>query len=315
MLDKVISKKYCCPACKEKLNFLLDGKIICKLCSVEYPRLHGCPVLLSQDNKIFSLSEYTKSASQQLKQRSKLTKIAPQISVNLASRRVLNHFGSLFPSNEAVFVLVVGGGQQRQWLDKWMEPYHNIQLVYCDIDINAFVDCYCDAHELPFSDQVFDGVITTAVLEHVLYPEKVSNEIARVIKLGGILYSELPFMQQVHEGAYDFTRYTLSGHRRLFNTFEKIDSGMVAGPGTVLIWSIESFFVAFSSKAKTSSVIKVVVRTAFFWLKYFDYYFKNRPRAMDGASCTYLLGKRVVKKIDDQQIIQEYIGGKSVRHV
>jgi hypothetical protein len=31
-------------------------------------------------------------------------------------------------------------------------------------------------------------------------------------------------MQQVHEGAYDFTRYTLSGHRRLFNGFTETSS-------------------------------------------------------------------------------------------
>ena len=46
----------------------------------------------------------------------------------------------------------------------------SIRLVYSDIDVAADVDLYCDAHELPFQDQTFDGVIASAVLEHVLSP-------------------------------------------------------------------------------------------------------------------------------------------------
>ena len=37
----------------------------------------------------------------------------------------------------------------------------------------------------------------------------------------GIVYAETPFMQQVHEGAYDFTRYTVLGHRYLFKKFKQ----------------------------------------------------------------------------------------------
>src|SRR5207237_664581 len=31
-----------------------------------------------------------------------------------------------------------------------------------------------------------------------------------------LVLGDTPFMQQVHEGAYDFTRFALSGHRWLF---------------------------------------------------------------------------------------------------
>ena len=43
------------------------------------------------------------------------------------------------------------------------------------------------------------------------------------------MYAETPFMQQVHEGAYDFTRFTVLGHRCLFKYFEKNDSGGIRG--------------------------------------------------------------------------------------
>lgn len=68
------------------------------------------------------------------------------------------------------------------------------------------------------------------MLEHVAYPEQVVREMSRVVKAGGLAYSEFPFMQQVHEGAYDFTRMSMSGHRLLFREFEEISSGSSCRP-------------------------------------------------------------------------------------
>ena len=51
----------------------------------------------------------------------------------------------------------------------------------------------------------------------------------RVLKNNGLVYSEIPFMQQIHMGKNDFVRYTASGHRFLFKKFEKIKIG-TSGP-------------------------------------------------------------------------------------
>ena len=88
-----------------------------------------------------------------------------------------------------------------------------------------------DAHNIPIVNEYFDCVIIQAVLEHVLRPNQVVNEIFRVLKANGIVYSETPFLQQVHEGPYDFTRFTESGHRYLFKNFELIKSGASDGAG------------------------------------------------------------------------------------
>lgn len=188
-------------------------------------------------------------------------------------------------------------------------------MIYSDVDVRATVDLFCDGHDLPFPDGTFDAVITTAVLEHVLYPERVAAEIARVVRIGGLLYSELPFMQQVHEGAYDFTRFTLSGHRRLFNRFEEIEAGMVAGPGTTLSWALENFVLAFVRGRRMRMIAKAAARIGFSWLKHFDRLLKNRPEAMDGASCTYLLGRRIEDRVSDIAIIRSYVGSKPLTHV
>ena len=69
------------------------------------------------------------------------------------------------------------------------------------------------------------------MLEHVLEPELVVAEIHRVLMPDGLVYAGTPFMQQVHEGPYDFMRFTESGHRWLFRRFERLASGATGGPG------------------------------------------------------------------------------------
>jgi SAM-dependent methyltransferase len=241
-------------------------------------------------------------------------RLIPKSSVNLASQRVLSRVRELLDKMPSATVLVVGGGCQRKWLDERLGSGCSVQTVYTDIDSNADVDLFCDGHDLPFVDGVFDAVVTTAVLEHVLYPERVAAEITRVLKEGGLLYSELPFMQQVHEGAYDFTRYTLSGHRRLFNGVSEIESGMVAGPGTALVWAVENFALAFMVRSSLRKITKAVVRLTFGWIKYFDLLFVDNPAAMDGASCTSLLGYIIEGHISDADIIARYVGAKHLRH-
>ena len=238
----------------------------------------------------------------------------PTPSVNLASEQVLARMRQLLAKPPLAMVLVVGGGRQRQWLDEKLGAGDTVRVVYSDIDVGADVNLFCDGHDLPFVDSAFDAVVTTAVLEHVLYPERVAQEIRRVLKVGGLLYSELPFMQQVHEGAYDFTRYTLSGHRRLFNGFAEIDSGMVAGPGTALVWAIENFALAFLAQPVFRKAAKALVRIMFAWLKHTDRLLANRPEAMDGASCTYFFGRKMEQNIPDADIIARYVGAKHLSH-
>jgi SAM-dependent methyltransferase len=273
-------------------------------------------VLLRHDNPLFPPAAY-EAVSQVTVSRSLVARLIPSPSINLANRRLLVRLHETLMQRGARKVLVVGGGAQRAWLGPLLggNELNGLQITYTDIDIGADVDLFCDAHELPFSDDTQDAVITTAVLEHVLYPERAAAEIHRVLRTGGLLYSEMPFMQQVHEGAYDFTRYTLSGHRRLFNHFAELDSGMVAGPATALVWAIENFMLAFVSRPRLRLAMKALVRIGAGWIKHLDHLLINRPQAMDGASCTYFLGTKVEEPIPDSEIVARYVGAKHVRHI
>lgn len=304
-----------CPDCRAGTLIAKGVELVCPNCTLTFPLVNNRPVLLRHDNPLFSIDEYRGTSSEVAHKKRWAALFKPSPSVNLASRRVLATLRSLLDAEGIQRVLVVGGGRQRTWLDPLLCANRPHQVVYSDIDNKSDVDLFCDGHELPFVDAAFDAIVTTAVLEHVLYPERVAAEIARVLRTGGLLYSEMPFMQQVHEGAYDFTRYTLSGHRRLFNQFSEIDSGMVAGPATAFVWATENLALAFSSSAFVRSAIKIVIRLTVGWVKYLDLFLARRPEAMDGASCTYLLGRKAEKQRSDSNIISHYVGAKHLSHV
>jgi SAM-dependent methyltransferase len=307
-----------CVECFSALEVYVDG-LKCAGCRRLYKVLRGAPILLRENHTLFPPSAYEASDGPEVSkgpEGGKWAKIFPSNSVNLAGDRVLDRLAGELRARSASLVLVVGGGRQRGRLNSKFMPLGKLAVIYADVDVNADVDFFCDAHEIPLSDNCVDAVVTTAVLEHVMYPEKVASEIARVLKKnGGLLYSELPFMQQVHEGAYDFTRYTLSGHRRLMNQFHEIEAGMVAGPGTALAWSIEYFLLSFVGGGRARMGVKALARLGTFWLKWFDKILAKRPAAMDAASCTYFYGEIIGEHTQDAEIVEAYVGGQTLSHL
>ena len=200
-------------------------------------------------------------------------------------------------------ILVVGGGTVGDGLEElYADPA--VDLVAFDVYASPVTQFVADGHAIPLADGSVDGVIVQAVLEHVLEPTVVATEIERVLRPGGIVYADTPFLQQVHEGAYDFTRFTDSGHRFLFRRFERIDSGTVAGAGTALRWSVDYFV-----RALTRSVpLGRIVSLCFFWLSWTDRLL-DRKHSVDGASSVFFLGRKAEAPITGADIIDYYQGG------
>lgn len=184
-------------------------------------------------------------------------------------------------------VLIIGSGEQGQGTaELWQNP--SIERVGIDIYPTATTDYIADAHQLPFRDASFDGVWIQAVLEHVADPARVVAEIERVLKTGGIVYAETPFMQQVHEGAYDFQRFSVTGHRFLFRRFNALAIGGNKGPGVVLAWAIRYFIWGLFRSRKLAVLISYPTLIVLRLLdKLMD------PRALwDGPSGVFFLGQK-----------------------
>lgn len=122
----------------------------------------------------------------------------------------------------------------------------DLEIIGIDIYESPTVTYICDAHNMTFENDSFDFVVCQAVLEHVQMPQQVVNEIYRILKPGGNVYSEIPFLQTVHEYPHDYTRFTKEGHRQLYSRFEVLDIGINGGYLNASAWAfrylIQSIF-------------------------------------------------------------------------
>ncbi len=206
-------------------------------------------------------------------------------------------------------VLVVGGAVQGIGSEALLAS-GTIDFCETDVVIGPRTQLVCDAHNLPFRDRAFDAVICQAVLEHVVDPPRVVSEVHRVLRPAGYVYSETPFMQQVHMGAYDFTRYTMTGHRRLFRHFTELKCGAQCGPGMALAWAITYFVFSFlGSDRLQRGIARRLVALFTFWLPYIDEWLVRRAAAEDAASATYFMGQRSETTASDREIVARYSGG------
>jgi SAM-dependent methyltransferase len=93
------------------------------------------------------------------------------------------------------------------------------ELVNQDItwpgDDRTNIQIYSPLHVIPVADDHFDAILCIAVLEHVINPEEAVAELFRVLKPGGHLILEVPFLQPEHKVPTDFQRYTRDGLEHL----------------------------------------------------------------------------------------------------
>jgi SAM-dependent methyltransferase len=314
-MDEQVGRLLRCPDCSASgLGFERDA-VVCPGCGRRHPVVRGRPVLFRHDHPLFPPSAYV-DTNGRAPGRSWIRRLIPAASLDLAPEMGGAVLGPELERFSPARVLVIGSGAQRAQLRRALARWPRIEIVCCDVDVTADVDFFCDAHELPLVDRSVHGVVVTAVLEHVLDPQRVVAEIRRVLVDGGLVCSSIPFMQQVHEGRYDFTRFSLSGHRRLFRDFREVASGMVAGPGTALAWSLEHFAVSLLGRGPLRMPVKALARWLFFWIKYFDHLVRDRPEAMDAASSTYFVGRLdPAGGTSDREIIAAYRGAGTTEHV
>jgi SAM-dependent methyltransferase len=228
--------------------------------------------------------------------------------VNRVAKQNIERLRSLLTGSSPL-VLLVGGGTIGNGVEAlYTDP--RLRLVAFDVYGSPVTQFIADAHQIPLADASADAVVVQAVLEHVLDPRRVIDEIHRVLRDDGIVYAETPFLQQVHAGPYDFNRYTSSGHRYLFRSFDEIAAGPVGGPGTQLLWSVDHLVRGLLR----SELSGKLARALFFWLRFLDRLVPT-AFAMDDAGAYFFLGRRAVHELTPREIVDYYRGAQQpTRH-
>lgn len=89
-------------------------------------------------------------------------------------------------------------------------------VVNAEIWASASTDVVCVGEDLPFADEQFDHVLCLAVLEHTKRPWVAAQEILRVLKPGGTVRIDWPFLQPVHGYPHHYYNATPTGTVSMF---------------------------------------------------------------------------------------------------
>jgi len=114
-------------------------------------------------------------------------------------------------------VLEIGSGAKSRKTLFSMSTFISTDLVRGDT-----VDILQTAAHLSFRDQTAQLVLCENVLEHVFEPERVIQEIHRVLCRDGLLFLVTPFLFPLHDAPHDFFRYTEYSLRRLLRDFSEM---------------------------------------------------------------------------------------------
>jgi SAM-dependent methyltransferase len=213
----------------------------------------------------------------------------PHTIINTMPVPVLKQIKEILFANSQKKVLNIGCGSalgcgRRLWYDVDKSNVLNV-----DIESGPGVDMIADAHQLPFENDTYDTVIMQAVVEHLHSPNKAVAEALRILKKGGHLYLEIPFLQGFHADPHDYQRYTLMGLARLTENFEEIVlTGVSVGPFCSLIWIVRDLF----SNLTPFKYFNYGVRFVLSWMmapfRYLDYLVYS-TKAAKRLACEYYI--------------------------
>lgn len=106
-------------------------------------------------------------------------------------------------------------------------PSDDPRVISVDVLPTAAADIVAEAEALPFADESIDCICSDAVFEHIPDPFAAIAECKRVLKPGGLWFTNTAFMQGFHGYPSHYFNMTLQAAERYFaDDFELIGSGV-----------------------------------------------------------------------------------------
>lgn len=157
------------------------------------------------------------------------------------------------------------------------------------------VDLCADIHKLCLRDRSADCVFSTGTLEHIAEPAMALVEFWRVLKPGGLVHVEVPFMFPYHLDPADHTRWTIDGLRALCERhgFAEMRSGVHIGPASALnlalIHYAQCWFEGRVMRRLCELVLSILLRPHM----YLDWFLVRRKYAHELAGGVYFVGRKL----------------------
>jgi len=174
-------------------------------------------------------------------------------------------------------------------------PPQGATIICTDVRAGPGVDIVADVQDMPeIPSESADCVLLVSVLQHVPLPQKAIDEAFRVLRPGGILYVNLPFIWFYHRDPEDYNRLSVPGLEFLCSRFERIASGSRRGPASTFCDLLIRFLaIVFSFNSDAIYAINVYCgKWALFWIKYLDIVVQHYSVAYIMWGSPYFLGRK-----------------------
>jgi SAM-dependent methyltransferase len=173
------------------------------------------------------------------------------------------------------------------------------RTVALDFVAGPDTDVVGDVQRLPFRDESIDLVFATGLFEHVEDERTVIGEIRRVLKPGGLVHVEIPFLEAYHEDPIDVRRLTADGLDRAMRGagFRTLQRGGHIGPTVALVslaarWSA-LWFEGEGKVSKALSFASFTVASIVLWpFKFLDGLLRKKKGAHGLSMGVYFTGEK-----------------------
>lgn len=155
---------------------------------------------------------------------------------NLVYAALDSHLTELFPLIKGD-VLDLGCGEMpyREWMLQFCRSYTGIDWSSTPHKLRA--DVVADLNRpIPLDAEIADTIVSISTLEHLNNPANLFSESYRMLRPGGVLILQVPFMWHVHEAPFDYFRFTQYGLRKLADdaNFSQIEIRIMSGVWTTI---------------------------------------------------------------------------------
>jgi SAM-dependent methyltransferase len=103
----------------------------------------------------------------------------------------------------------------RPYVAEYIGVEHQATFAQTNASTRGKPDVVYDGRTLPFPDSSFDTVMSVQVLEHTPDPQRLIDEMGRVLRHDGTLILTAPFSFRLHEEPHDYFRYSPHGLRAM----------------------------------------------------------------------------------------------------